>query len=244
MKFLFTTIRYLFTIYVSVFLLAVGMVLIGCGEVEDPLTTPTQPDNRVPGILGETKRPEVTAAAPQAPGVGVPFVKAVRYYADWKLTKEVASVVAPGTTLFVKIVFSEPMQHIAADDKKARPILYYKVDNTLTRFRVAQHRARGADFVSGDAKPLGNGTDDYICKVMVPESGVFTIAVGKKSADQQGNSLAAFYTHKEKLLVKVVETAVIPPIPNEKDFIGQVFTPNIFSSRKYYPEKMQNQLMV
>ena len=227
MKFLFRTVCSLFTISVSVFLLAVGMALIGCGEVEDPLTTPTQPDNRVPGILGETKRPEVTAAAPQAPGVGVPFVKKVRYYADWKLTKEVASVVAPGTTLFVKVVFSEPMQHIAADDKKARPILYYKVDNTLTRFRVAQHRARGADFVSGDAKPLGNGTDDYICKVKVPDNGVFTIAVGKKSVDQQGKTLAAFYTHKEKLLVRLVETAVIPGTPNEKDFIGRVLTPDV-----------------
>ena len=219
------TIRHLFTIYVPVVLLAIGIALIGCGEVEDPLTTPTQSDNRVPGILGETKRPETTAAAPQAPGVGIPFVKEVRYYTDWKLTKEVASVVPPGTTLFVKVVFSEPMRHIAAGDKKARPVLYYRVDNTLTRFRVAEHRARGEDFVSGDAKPLGNGTDDFVCKVTVPESGVFTIAVGKRSTDLDRNTLAAFYTHKEKLLVKLVETAVIPATVSETDFIGQVFTP-------------------
>ena len=62
---------------------------------------------------------------------------------------------------------------------------------------------RGEDFVSGDAKPLGNGTDDYICKVKVPESGVFTIAIGKKNADQQGKTLAAFYTDKEKLACAV-----------------------------------------
>lgn len=70
----------------------------------------------------------------------------------------------------------------------------------------------GKDFISGDAKPLGGGTDDYVCKYTVPAdvTGAFGAAVGKFSADEEGNILAAFYTHSKKLKVGV--TVAPPPV--------------------------------
>ncbi|MDE0010981.1 MAG: carboxypeptidase-like regulatory domain-containing protein [Candidatus Poribacteria bacterium] len=178
----------------------------GCGEEEAEPPIAVKPNSAVSS--GEMKVPETVAAAPKAPGVGQPSVKAVGYYKDWKLTKPLSGTVASGTTFWIKVMFSEPMKHVAADDKTARPILYYKIDKELTRFRVAKHGASGEDFVSGDAKPLKNGTDDYICKYTVPKEavGTFTVAVGRQSTDKDGNLLPTFYTHKEKLPIVPKDT--------------------------------------
>ena len=174
-----------------VFLACVGTILLtGCGDEEKPET---------PVTIGTLKWQGVVPAAPKAPGVGIPFVKEVGYYADWQLTKEVIDTVAPGKTLS-KIVFSDPMRHVVADEKTARPILYYKMDKKLTRFRVVKH---GAKLQSGDAKPRGKGTTAFICKYTLPTNGrgVFTVAIGKLSTDEDGNMLAGFYTHREKLQI-------------------------------------------
>ena len=98
-------------------------------------------------------------------------------------------------------MFSEPMQFKPADDNAARPILYYRVGKEQSRFKVAKHGASGEDFISGDAKPLQGGIDDYVCKYIVPAdaSGNFRVEIGKFNADLDGNNLPAFYTHKEQL---------------------------------------------
>lgn len=194
-------------------ILFIATMTSGCGDTEDPIT-PKNEAGALPTVtgasgfrgptetkLGVLKIPETAPGAPQALTAGTPTVKAVEYYKDWQLTKPLTGVVRPGTTFFVKVVFSEPMQHIVADDTTARPILYYRLDGELTRFRIAGHGASGDDFVSGDGKPLHNGTDDYICKYTAPEaaSGMFTVAVGRLNADLEGNTLPAFYTHKERL---------------------------------------------
>ena len=78
------------------------------------------------------------------------------------------------------------------------------------RFKMAAHGASGADFVSGDAKPRGGGTDDYICKYrIVPEDAGKQVAImiGKWSVDLEGNPLAAFYRHSVKLQVKPTAAA-------------------------------------
>ena len=141
------------------------------------------------------------ASVPHALGAGTPFVKEVAYYKDWKLTKPLSGTVGPGTTFFIKVVFSEPMRFKAADNNTARPILYYRLNGKLIRFRIAKHGAGGKDFVSGDGKPWHNGVDDYICKYTVPVDvmGEFAFAVGKRNTDRDGNTLAGFYTHKERL---------------------------------------------
>ena len=80
------------------------------------------------------------------------------------------------------------MELRVADDDSARPVLYCQVGEDRIRYRIARHGASGVDFVSGNAKPLQGGTDDYICKYTIPEgaTGELTTMVGKLSADTVG----------------------------------------------------------
>ena len=224
--------------------IAIGLTT-GCGEEpKDPLKPEITQTDTI-GTVGKIKQPEAAMAAPQAPGVGTPFVKEVGFYIDWRLTKPVKGMVPPGTTIYTEVVFSEAMHHIAADDTSARPVLYYQVDRKRTRYRVAQHWAGKGDFISGDAKPKGRGATAFICRYTVQEEdeGSFTLAVGKLSADQEGNRLSAFYTHKERIrlgkekpvIVEMVEPepTTEPEIPAKphrirpgtRAFTGQVFFP-------------------
>ena len=173
--------------------------------------------------MGALRQPmEAVPAAPQAPNTAAPQVTEVGYYSNSKLTKPLSGTIRPGTTIFTKVVFSEPMQYRAADDQTARPILYYRINGKRTRYRIAKRGARGADFVSGDAKPIKGGTDDYICKFTVPEevTGQFTLAVGKLSTDKEGNTLAKFYAHKTKLSIKDNSQPVIKTIIDQTLDVG------------------------
>ena len=188
-------------------------VIIGCGETQDPLhpIDITDEDFRT---IAETKTPPVATvpAAPQAPPTdGTPFVRSVTYYTDWKLTEPITGTVSPGTTFFTKIVFSEPMTFTAADDKTARPILYYQINGKRTRYGIAARGARGEAFESGDAKPKGSGTQTFVCKYTVPAemTGTFKTSVGKLSTDKDSNSLAAFYVHTDALRLAVPRSADI-----------------------------------
>ena len=203
----------LFSKYSLVVGLALLCVIIGCGETEDPLH-PSDLNDRHFRTIAETKIPPVATvpAAPQAPPTdGTPFVRSVTYYTDWKLTDPITGTVAPGTTFFTKIVFSEPMTFTAADDKTARPILYYQIDGKRTRYRIAKHGARGEAFESGDAKPKGSGTQTFVCKYTVPAetTGTFKTSVGKLNTDKDGNSLARFYVHTDALRLAVPRSADI-----------------------------------
>lgn len=172
--------------------------ITGCGEeMDDPLRV----REGATETLGTLKVPDMAPGAPQVT-TGTPTVTSVGYYADWRLTQPTGAA-APGTTFWIKVVFSEPMQMHVADDNTARPILYYKGAEGLVRFRIAKHGAGGEDFVSGDAKPWKEDTDIYICKYTVPDNveGEFTIAVGRLNTDKDGNNLTAFYTHQEKLQI-------------------------------------------
>ena len=186
--------------------------IVGCSNDSPQELVPPE-DFTDPSHFADLKRPEAVASAPTAPTVGNPFVVAEEtgYYHDWRLNKPLEGTAAPGTTIYMKVVFSEPMQHIVADDKSARPILYYRIDGKLTRYRMKPHGASGEHFQSGDAKPFGGGTDDYICKYTVPEDAVgrFVLAVGKFSIDTDGNTLHKFYTHKKKLMLGSVPPTVI-----------------------------------
>lgn len=193
------------------------LTMLGCSSGEDLEPSVEKLEN--PLLLGALRQPmEAGPAAPQAPKTGAPRVTEVGYYRNSKLTKPLVGTIRPGTTIFTKVIFSKPMQHLAADDKTARPILYYQINGKRTRYRIAKRGARGADFVSGDAKPFQSGTDDYICKFKVPKdvTGKFTLAVGKQSADKKGNTLAKFYTHKTKLSITDDNSQpVIEAIPDQ-----------------------------
>lgn len=188
--------------------IAIGILIvtiIGCGETEEETITADLTGDTATAVstIGEMKvLPDAAPGAPSAvPTDGTPYVKSVGYYSDWQLTEKLSGAVAQGKTIFVKIVFSEPMQFKPADDNAARPILYYRVGKEQSRFKAAKHGASGEDFTSGDAKPLQGGTDDYVCKYIVPAdaSGNFRVEIGKFNADLDGNNLPAFYTHNEQL---------------------------------------------
>lgn len=205
---------------IVVLLLLVAIHIIGCGETEDPLELTSLAENTEVGVFAGEKYLDVAPGAPTAPTApqGTPFVKAVKFFHDWQLTQPITAPVAVGSTIFIKVVFSEPMQLVVSDDEKARPILYHRrtgKGEDLVRFRMAAHGSKGEDFVPGDAKPLHSGTDDYICKYeVVPEDegkGV-AIMVGKFSVDREGNTLSEFYRHSMKLKVKAPE-----PVPVAKE---------------------------
>ena len=185
-----------------------AVLMIGCGEEEAT-------ESSAANMLGTMKIPEAVAAAPQAPHLGF-RVKEVGYYTDWRLTKPLSGTVKPGTTIFTKVVFSEPVQFKPADDNSDRPILYYRIDKKRFRYRITKHGASGEDFVSGDAKPRGGGTDDYICKFTSPEDATdrFRAEIGRLNANKDGVTLPAFYTHKEQLQIGLPET---PPKVEDPD---------------------------
>ena len=215
---------------VTMMLILMAASIMGCGDTEAPLESATDlTENTAVGVLAQEKHSDVAPAAPTAPQTpGTPFVKEVGYYSDWKLTELITKPVAVGTTVFVKIVFSESMQHIVSDDKDARPILFYRrtgKDEPLVRFKMADHGAGGEDFIAGDAKPLQSGTDDYLCKYkVVPEDAGKGIAimVGRFSIDLEGNPLSAFYRHSMKLEVKSAAPASDPVpdlVPYQEPFL-------------------------
>ena len=182
--------------------LSLGSFMItGCDETTAPL---------VDAVVTDKTKPTLAAGEMETDTIP-PTVVEVGWYSNWQLTKPITTPVYSGNTIYTKVVFSESMQFEPADDKTARPILYYQINETLTRYRIAPPGTSGADFQSGDAKPLHTGTDAYICKYVVREEdiGNFTLAVGKLSANEAGNPLAAFYAHKMKLQIQPKDT--IPP---------------------------------
>lgn len=192
---------------IVVLLLLVGIHIMGCGETEDPLESTTLAENTEVGVFAGEKYYDSAPGAPSAPQ-GTPFVKEVGFYHDWRLTKPITAPVAVGKTIFIKVVFSEPMRHVVSDGKESRPLLYYRRvvrDAPLVKFNMADHGAGGADFLPGDAKPLQSGTDDYICKYKVvpeDEGKQISFMVGKFSVDLEGNPLSAFYRYPIKLQVQ------------------------------------------
>ena len=169
--------------------------------METPIAMETE---SIAGTFGETKQPGTVLAAPQAPDVGIPFVKSVKYYIDRKRTQLLAGTVQPGDTVYIEIVFSEGMELVVADDTSARPILYYKIGRKLTRFRIAPFSVKNKDLTSGTMKPLKTKAVYFgVYTIQEEDTGKFTVAVGKKSADRDGNTLAAFYTHKEKIQIEI-----------------------------------------
>ena len=188
----------------------IAAVITGCGEVEEEAATIdlTGDNAATVGMVGAMKTPiEAAPAAPSAPTDGTPYVKSVGYYSDWELTEEIDSEtpVPVGTTIYIHIVFSEPMWIRVTDNQEGhdpRPVFYYWVNGNGTRFRMMPHGSQGEDFVSGDAKPKGDDTDDFVCKYRVrakDNGSQFWIRVGKWSADLERNNMKEAYAHKPRL---------------------------------------------
>ena len=186
----------------------IAAIIIGCSETEDPVTTEFTADDAAFGTVGEMKTTmDAAPAAPSVPTDGTPFVKSVGYYSDWQLTEEIDSEtpVPVGTLIYIHVVFSEPMSLRITDNQEGhdpRPVLHYWVNGGTTRFRMMPHGSQGEDFVSGDAKPKGGGTDDFVCKYRVrpkDNGSQFWIRVGRWSADLEWNKMNEAYAHKPRL---------------------------------------------
>ena len=191
--------------------------------------------------VGEVKQPEPEAAEatttdpePTTPesteptDTEPPTVTGVAFYSDWQLTEEItAARVHPGDTVYTKVVFSEPVQHIVADDETARPALSFVLDGQATRYTIAAHGASGKDFLSGVCKPFGSGVDDYLCKVVIPAdtTGTFALQVEAETADTAGNAVAEASEHPALFIVAEPEPIVEPPVVTEPAPIAEPSEP-------------------
>ena len=218
-----------------------GMLLGGCDEEMDMMkpvmedhaapdpeepTKPEPPKEKPPvdsGMMGEVKKPEepVTPDPEPEPPEELPMVTKVTHYANQQLTNELTDTIEEGTTIYTKVVFSKPMQHIVSDGEDARPVISFLINDTVTRYRVKPHGASGKDYITGDCKPRGNSTVKFICKytAQAEDDGVFAVQIGNASADKDGNTLAADYLSDITLTLMPTE---MPEIIEEPDPIEQL----------------------
>lgn len=143
-----------------------------------------------------------------------PMVTEVSYYRNWQLSQQLtkADSIQAETTIYAKVVFSEPMQLVVSDNKDARPVLSFVIDGKATRYRVKPHGTSGKDFQSGDCKPTEN-THTFLCRytVQAGDRGMFSVRVGKASTDKGGAALADVYTSGTSLSLEPPEPNLEPP---------------------------------
>ena len=132
-----------------------------------------------------------------------PTVTSVGFYSDWQLNRRIGWVVEPGDTVYTKVVFSEPMTHVAGDDAAARPVLSFLLNEMQTQYRVLT----SGKMASGDCKPKGKDLTTWLCKwtVGAEDGGTFTVKVGKASTSQTGVGLAEAYVQRPPVQVGVGE---------------------------------------
>ena len=131
-----------------------------------------------------------------------------------------------GTTVYTKVVFSEPVAHWETDTPTARPEIFYKVGNgTPARFDVVGDEALPA---SGDCKRRVPGDNtEYLCLYTVTrnDKGAFTFEVGTRTRDLDNYAMEQRYTH-----ATIVELGPNQPpkigraIPNQSARAGETFS--------------------
>lgn len=208
------------------------IILTGCPEgqeiVDDIITEPV--DTVIPPTtIAEVKQPEETEEPMKqsdgAEGVAEPSDKEmvssadtippevvmVQWYSDAELTQPIIDTVYAGEDIYTKIVFSEAMKVVPGNDDQSRPILYYQIGSERARYHITTDRV----LRNNEAKTEDDVT--FICKNTVPDvtNTVLQIMVGKLSIDQAGNTLSMFYTHKERIQIKI-------QLPTIDDFRSRV----------------------
>ena len=183
------------------------------GEMkEEPEETPAEQEE-TPVTELETREPE----EPSTPeDTTPPTVVEVGWYGDWQMTQPLTadSTVHPGDTVYTVVTFSEPVVHVVADDETARPALSIAIDGTAERYRILPH---GVGFQSGEAKPLQDGTDDYLCKYTIPADtvGILALRIDSTTTDRAGNAAAEFSAVAPFWVVEMVELVPEPVEPEE-----------------------------
>ena len=208
------------------------IILTGCPEgqeiVDDIITEPV--DTVIPPTtIAEVKQPEETEESmKQSDGAEKvaepsekemmssadtipPEVVRVQWYSDAELTQPITDTVHAGEDIYTKIVFSEAMKVVPGNDSQSRPILYYQIGKERARYQITTHSVLG----NNEAKTEDDVT--FICKNTVPDvtNTLLQIMVGKFSVDRAGNTLSMFYTHKERIQIKI-------QLPTIDDFRSRV----------------------
>ncbi|RKU06960.1 hypothetical protein C6501_18020 [Candidatus Poribacteria bacterium] len=128
-----------------------GDVIGGPGKTPDPV------------MNGQMKKPDPNDSAPVE-------VIEFGYYADEEFTEPLVDSVLTGATIYTKIVFSKAVPIVVADDKSARPKIFYTAGGFLTAEERAraetQYRIKPRDAVlqNGEAKLYRDTDDTIICK--------------------------------------------------------------------------------
>ncbi len=159
----------------------------------------------------ETKEPEL-----QPSDTTAPTVVRVGWYSDNRLRRLMYNDRQPGVTVYVKVVFSEPVEHIVGDNASARPALSLVVGGRTTRLRVLPHNTKNKDFVSGTCKPFEESTDTFACSYTIPAEGIGTVElqVGEETADTAGNAIAESY-HAAPFMIEAPAPPPLPVVPIE-----------------------------
>ena len=119
------------------------------------------------------------------------------FLSDEQLEELIVGSVRPEDTVYVKIVFSEPVTHVPGSSYDgARPHLSLLTKPRMPRigsvgFWILPRDANSEDFISGTCKPLQDNTS-YICKYTVPSNRIETLHlwVDPTTADINGTAVA------------------------------------------------------
>ena len=156
----------------------------------------------------------------------------VSYYRDPELTNELilqspdVDVTLPailGTTLYVKVVFSNDVPIVFSDDNTARPYFAGKVGKTQFQYRMRPRYVSISDLRNGDARPYKQTRNIFIGKY-IPQ----TDDVGELFYTDDGSAfLVNFVPIHASLACEVPRgdlTAFVqtPTRPKDSDFLGQV----------------------
>lgn len=212
-------------------------------EPTAPVETPPETTNEPPAVtMGEVKteeptiEPETPAEEPTPPAdTTPPTVVEVGWYHDWQMTEPITDDVRPGDTIYTVVMFSEAMQHIAADDNTARPALSITVDYKPTKYKVRSYGAK--NIRSGEVRPISD--DTYLCKytLRANAAGRIALQVELNTADVAGNTVtearvyvAPFGIKHRRVEVEPIGSCPFGPewVPttdtNKTGFVGRILS--------------------
>ena len=170
----------------------------------------------------------ITASATDAPNATrtitydrtSPTVTGTTYYADVGLGNPITSgsFLKAGKEIYTKVVFSEDLEDVPATGVTARPEISYTVGTSPEiQYTIVVHDI--ATLTSGNCQAKSaTETNEYHClyTVATGNTGVFKTAVGIKTEDKAGNTLATAY---EKTALFTLDTTA-PTITAVTSFVS------------------------
>ena len=134
----------------------------------EKIETPAQPEDPITTI-GEMKQPDerLTETTPDKVIAPQPAAIEISCFRDADFTRPLVESVEVGTTIYIKVVFSEDVSVVVADTSEARPSIFSTVGSEKLQYRIKSRNTGTEDLGSGDAKPYQNTENSFICKYIV-----------------------------------------------------------------------------